>query len=297
MSLAVVADQELRERLRCIRVIAAQTSVSALGAADWAELEQTLEDTTEVGFIVYSSSLPGAPEDAIARLLERTLRLLVVTEDGEELELPQGVKSSPRPVAEETLVLLARGSSRPSAAVRASFNPVDFLQMICMSGGSQVVVVSQEGADTGIIEIRGGEVWTAFDGLGVGEEAFARLLRPEMRARISPTNGSTKDRTIWKGLNELMLESLRRIDEGEVELPPPLSATQVEVATSSPEQIAQHVTELTTEARRLLMARNYDDAARALVKLSELDPASQIVKANLEQLRRLGFPKSSSNEK
>lgn len=211
--------------------------------------------------------------------------------------MPPGVKAAARPVPEETLVLLARGSSRPSAAVRASFNPIDFIQMICMSGASQVVVVSQDGADTGVIELRGGDVWTAFDGLGVGEEAFARLIRPEMRARIGPTNGSTKDRTIFKGLNELMLESLRRIDEGEVELPPPLSATQVEVATSSPEQIAQHVTELTTEARRLLMERNYDEAARALVKLSELDPASHLVRANLEQLRRLGFPKSGSNEK
>jgi hypothetical protein len=290
MSLAVIAEPDLRERLRCIRIIAQQSSVSAIGAANWGELEQTFGESG-IGFIVYAHTLPGSPEDAVEQLLERTPRLVLAVDEGEAVEAPSSVTRAVRPIPEETLVLLARGSSRPSAPVRANFNPVDFIQMICMSGASQVVVVSQEGADTGIIEVRSGEVWTAFDSLGIGEEAFARLIRPEMRARIGPMNGSTKDRTIFKGLNELMLESLRRIDEGEISRPPPLSAAQVEVATSTPEQIAQRVAELSGEARRLLMQRNYDEAARALINLSELDPASHLVRANLEQLRRLGYPK------
>jgi hypothetical protein len=290
MSLAVIAEPELRERLRCLRIIAGQTSVSALGVASWDELEDAF-DENELDLVVYTNPLPGAPDDAVERVLFHAKRLLVAADEDVELELPAGVTRVARPVPEETLVLMARGSSRPSAPARASFNPVDFIQMICMSGASQVVVVSQEGADTGVIEVRGGEVWTAFDGLGIGEEAFARLIRPEMRARIGPNNGSTKDRTIFKGLHELTLESLRRIDEGEVSRPPPLTATQVEIATSSPEQIAERVLELTAEARRHLMQRSYDDAARALICLSELDPASHLVRANLEQLRRLGYPK------
>jgi hypothetical protein len=290
MSLAVIAEPELRERLRCLRIIAGQTSMSALGVASWEELA-TAFDENELSLVVYTSPLPGAPADAVERLLSHTKRLLIAADEDAELDVPPGVTRVPWPVPEETLVLLARGSSRPSSPARASFNPVDFIQMICMSGASQVVVVSQDGADTGIIEVRGGEVWTAFDGLGIGEEAFARLIRPEMRARIGPSNGSTKDRTIFKGLHELMLESLRRIDEGQVSRPPPLTATQVEIATSSPEQIAERVLELTAEARRHLMQRSYDDAARALICLSELDPASHLVRANLEQLRRLGYPK------
>ncbi|HET9953554.1 MAG TPA: hypothetical protein VFQ61_03570, partial [Polyangiaceae bacterium] len=145
--------------------------------------------------------------------------------------------------------------------------------------------------DVGIIEVRHGEIWTAFDGLGVGEEAFARLIRPEMRARISASNGSTKERTIFRGLHELVLESLRRIDEGQVLPPPKLSATQLEAALASPDELAARVRELNVAARRLLMERNYDEAARALVRLSELDPSSHLVRANLEQLRRLGYPK------
>jgi hypothetical protein len=290
MSLALVADPDLRERLRCIRVIASQTGVSALGAATWDELDQTIEEVG-VGLIVYAPSLPAAPADAIERLLTRTTRLVVALDEGEEVTAAEGVTHATRPIPDETLVLLARASGTPSTPARASFNPVDFIQMICMSGSSQVIVLSQDGADTGVIELRGGEVWTAFDGLGVGEDAFARLIRPEMLARISPTNGSMKERTIFKGLHELVLESLRRIDEGRVTLSPRLTPSQFEAATSSPGQRASRVRELTAEARKLLMERDYDAAARALICLSDLDPSSHLVRANLEQLRRLGYPK------
>ena len=112
-----------------------------------------------------------------------------------------------------------------------------------------------------------------------------------MRARVSAATGSRKERTISKGLHELVLESLRRIDEGQVASPPPLSQAQIEATLSTPEQLAGRVRQLNDEARRLLMTRSYDEAARVLVMLSELDPGSTIVRANLEQLRRLGFPR------
>lgn len=290
MSLSVVADPELRERLRCLRVIAAQTNVSAIGAATWEEVEQAW-DGAKLGFVVFAPSLPGAPEDAIEQLAARAGRLVVALDEGADVHVPAGVTSMARPIPEEMLVLLARGVRPSSIHARANFNPVDFIQMLAMSGATQVVVISQGDDDMGIIEVRGGDVWTAFDGMGAGDAAFARLIRPEMRARIGPHAESAKERTIWKGLHELMLDSLRRIDEGEVSLPPPLSPRQLEVATATPEVLARRILELTAEARRLLMQRSYDDAVRALAELSELDPNSQLVRANLEHLRRLGYPK------
>ena len=295
MSLAVVADPDLRERMRCIRIIANQTPVSALGAASWHELEQLLEETRGVGLLFYAHSLIGGPENAIEQLLPRTKRLvLTFDEKDEQDELPPpaaGISHAPRPVAEETLVVMARAIGAASVVPQVSFVPVDFLQMICMSGGSHVLVLSREGKDVGIIEVRAGEVWTAFDGLGVGEDAFARLVRAEMRARVSHASGSMKERAIWKGLHELILDSLRRIDEGQVPAPSPLSPSQLEASLSSPEQLADRVRQLNSDARRLLMSRDYDEAARVLVYLSELDPSSHLVRANLEQLRRLGYPK------
>jgi len=291
MSLAVVADPALRERMRCIRVIADQTPVSALGAATWLELDQVLVDAPGVGVIFYSHPLPGAPDDAIESLLSRTKRLVVALDEGAELETPAGITRTSRPIPEETLVVMARTLGVPSTAPHVSFVPVDFLQMICMSGGSHVLVLGQPSGDVGVIEVRDGQVWTAFDGLGVGEDAFARLIRPEMRARVSHAPGSRKERSIFKGLHELVLDSLRRIDEGLVGEPPPLSAILLEATLSSPEQLADRIQQLNAEARRLMMARNYDAAVPVLVSLSELDPASHLVRANLEQLRKLGYPK------
>ena len=291
MNLAVVADPELRERMRCIRIIADQTPISALGAASWHELDQVLLDAPGVGLIFYTHRLDGAPDDAIERLLSRTQRLVLAIDDDEEVPAAAGLTRTTRPIAEETLVVMARALGAPSTVPHMSFVPVDFLQMICMSGGSHVLVLSQETGDAGVIEVRGGQVWTAFDALGVGEDAFARLIRPEMRARVSHATGSGKERTIWKGLHELVLDSLRRIDEGQVVLPPPLSPSQLEATLSSPEQLSERIAQLTSDARRLLMGRSYDEAARVLVCLSELDPSSHLVRANLEQLRRLGFPK------
>jgi hypothetical protein len=291
MSLVVVADPDLRERMRCIRIVADQTPMSALGAATWPELTQVLDDVPHVGLLVYTSSLGGAPEDAIPQLRVRIERLVLAVPEDEALSGADGLSRIHRPIAEEALVMMARALNVPVAPPHMSFVPVDFLQMISMSGGSHVLVLSQAGRDVGVIEVRAGDVWTAFDGLGVGEDAFARLVQPEMRARVSPATGSKKERTIFKGLHELVLESLRRIDEGQVAMPPALSPAKLEATLSSPEQLAQRTRQLNEEARRLLLARSYDEAARVLVWLSELDPTSHLVRANLEQLRRLGFPK------
>lgn len=291
MSLVVVADADLRERMRCIRIVADQTPASALGAATWHELEQVLDDVPNVGLVLYTHSLAGAPEDAIERLLARTKRLVLAVNDDERLPQTDGLARTPRPIAEETLVMMARALSVPATPPHVSFVPVDFLQMICMSGGSHVLVLSHDSCDVGVIEVRDGEVWTAFDALGIGEDAFARLVRPEMRARVSPATGSSKARSIFRGLHELVLESLRRIDEGKVAMPPPLSPLQLEATLASPEQLAARTRQLNDEARRLLVARNYEEATRVLVSLSELDPTSHLVRANLEQLRRLGFSK------
>lgn len=275
--------------MRCIRIVADQTPASALGAASWPELTQVLDDVPDVGLVLYARSLAGAPADALTQLLSRTKRVVLALDAGEEPPPDNGVSRTGRPVAEEALVMMARSLIVPSSPPHASFVPVDFLQMICMSGGSHILVLNLNGHDVGVIEVQGGEVWTAFDAMGVGEDAFARLIRPEMRARVSPATGSRKERTIFKGLSGLVLESLRRIDEGQVALPQSLSPAQIEAALSTPEQLASRVKQLNDEARRLLMTRSYDEAARVLSVLSELDPASHLVRANLEQLRRLGF--------
>lgn len=291
MSLAVVAEPDAQERARYMRILVRQTPFSAFGAASWEELEHCLEDESQVELVVFNTRLPGSPDDAVERLLAKTQRLVVTPRDEEELPANPRISRTTHPINEETLVLLARSTGRLSTEIRMNFMPVDLIQMICMSGDSQVLIVSHDSADTGVIEVRNGEVWTAYDGMGVGEEAFARLIRPEMRARISPSRGTTKERSIFGGLHELVLESSRRIDEGHVLSPPKLTMAQLEAAVHVHEANAARVRELSLLARRLLMERNYNDAVKTLSDIAELDPTSQLVRANLEQLKKLGYPK------
>jgi hypothetical protein len=291
MQLAIVADSDLKERARCVRSLAREASVSAIGVENWEELDQALADVSLVSLFIYAPPFPGAPDDIVARLLSRAARVVITSAEG----APHGLSAddSPmratRPLSDETLTLLARGAGPHSSRHSFSFATVDFLQMLCMAGGSHLLVISHDDIDVGIIEVRDGRVWTAFDGLGVGEDAFARLVRPEMRARVSPMLGAPKERTILLEFNVLVLDSLRRIDEGSVPLPPPLYARESEATLALPEQLAIRIKELHADARRLLMARHYDDAARVFANLSELEPTSSIVRANLEQLRKLGY--------
>jgi len=183
MGLVVVAEPNLRERMRCIRIVADQTPASALGAASWPELAQVLGEVPDVGLVLFARSLLGAPEDALEQLLSFTKRVVLALDEGEQPPTESSVTHTARPVAEEALVMLARSLVLPSSPPHANFVPVDFLQMICMSGGSQILVLSHDRKDVGVIEVQNGDVWTAFDALGVGEDAFARLISVEMRAR------------------------------------------------------------------------------------------------------------------
>lgn len=289
MTIAVVAEPDARERARYMRILVRQTPFSAFGAGSWLELEEVLSE--EVELVIYNTALPEAPVDALDRVLAKSQRLVVAALAEEQVTAGPRVTRTARPIDEEALILLARSTGRLSTELRMNFMPVDLIQMICMSGDSQVLIVGHDGSDAGVIEVRNGEVWTAFDALGVGEEAFARLIRPEMRARISPSRGTTKERSIFRGLHELVLESSRRIDEGHVPSPPKLTMAQLEAAALVHEATSVRIRELNLLARRLLMERNYNDAVKALGELSDLDPASQLVRANLDQLRKLGYPK------
>jgi hypothetical protein len=292
MRLVVVADVDMRERMRCARSIASRSAVSAIGVSNWQELELAIEGVDHASLMVlYAHPLPGAPDDAVPLLRNRAHRLVVASDNG----LPSGqrdlgLEHTGWPIAEEKLALLAHATGREGEAHGLCFAPIDMLQMLCPSGVAYTLIVEHEGADTGVIEVQDGHVWSAFDGLGVGEDAFARLVGPGSRARVRPASAGPKERTIFKELAELLLDSLRRLDEGGVTpAPPPLSARRIEAAMLPPAELAARVKHLSAEAKRLLLERNYRHAVEVLQRLADLDPASPLVRANLEQLRRLGY--------
>jgi hypothetical protein len=232
MSLAIVADPDIRERMRCVRILATQTPFSAVGVATWEELLDVLTFTPKLDLVVYAKHLPGLPERCASIMANRRNRVLMASVELTSLTNTSDAIQVPHPIAEETLIIVARSCAR-STNENMHFLPIDLIQLISMSASSQVLVVSHPQGDAGIIEMRDGEVWTAFDALSVGEDAFARLIRPEMKARMTPTRGSGKSRTIFLGLHELLVNSLRRIEAGQVSsapllaTPPPLESPNV----------------------------------------------------------------------
>ena len=127
----------------------------------------------------------------------------------------------------------------------------------------------------GTIELREGEVWSAKDEAGEGEDAFRRLLRPEMRARVRAPK-ETPAKNVHRPLMTLLLDALRANDESAREEPSEPPSAEVDLRA------------LRTEASQLLLARQYTEAAQRFEALAKLDP-SPVVKANLEQLRKLGY--------
>jgi hypothetical protein len=298
MSIAIVAEADSAERARCVSILARQTPLGALGASNWSELQEVLVTDCDIGLVVYDFSLPGAPPDALDALASRTSRLAVVADDRTP-SIPAGATRLRQPVPAEALVLLARSAFNVATNSQTTFQPVGLVQMLCMSGESHVLVISNDDADVGVLEIRDGALWTAYDSLGAGKEAFARLMHPRMRARSSPGQGFATERTIFSSHEELIFDSLRLIDEGKVTVPPPLSAPipapvadiahAVEAVEEPPKRVTD-VSELVVRARRLLTERNYNEATKTLARIAERDPGSPLVRANLEQLHSLGYP-------
>jgi|GEM_PF-1217078 len=289
MSVVVVADSDLRERMRCLGLVAANASGSAVGAANWSELVELLRES-EVKLVLYADSFEDAPEDALVQVRSGTTRLVVAANG--QTEVPEGVDvvRTSWPMDREELVGEVRSvNGPPSSGARTKYAPVDFLQMLCTSGDSSVLVLSRDDDDVGVVEVRDGQLWTAFDRLGVGDEAFSRLIHPSHRVRVSPVLATNLSQSIERSFQELVLESLSRLDEGKVSSSPSVPTAQLEAAMTNGVELWAEVKRLNDEARSLLMFRNYEEAAKVLNDLSDLDPESPLVRANLEQLRRLGF--------
>lgn len=289
MSLVVVADSDLRERMRCIGLVAAHASASAVGAANWSELSELLGEN-DVKLVLFADTFRDAPTDALEQIRSCGARLVVPESSSLKVAGDERVVRTGWPMDLDHLISEVRSvNGPPSSGARTRYAPVDFLQMLCSSGESQVLVLSRDDDDVGVIEVRSGQLWTAFDRLGPGEEAFARLIHPSHRVRVSPVVATTKEQSIHRSFQELVFEAFSLIDEGKVSVSPPVPTAQLEAAMTSKEELFSEVKRLNDEARSLLMLRNYEGAAKVLLELSQLDPDSHLVRANLEQLRRLGF--------
>jgi CheY-like chemotaxis protein len=193
------------------------------------------------------------------------------------------------------------------------FTLEEYIQLSCIGAHSILIRVESEHRLLGRIVIRAGEVWSAEDAQGVGEDALRRLLMRESARVVCETlRAEAGERNIgaqpWFGL---LLEAARKRDErGRDEMsrmideeiarsaflsaappslppsppipaPPPSPAADLSQDASFDELLSQGV--------EAALVRDYPSALRAFRAADAVRPNDPIVTANIRRLEKLGI--------
>lgn len=189
------------------------------------------------------------------------------------------------------------------------FNVADYIQLAAMGRRSVLLEVRSEGRLLGSILIRGGEVWSAYDGKGDGLDAFRRLAfaRDVVVNCRTPTEPSGS-RSIHGSAEGVLLEAAQARDEGRlpITIPPPngplAPADEVELDwDTAPAESSQHAQELEDRIFRehydrgvdALLSKDYRAAVEAFQLAADLRPEDRSVTAKLHRLRELGHTGAS----
>jgi CheY-like chemotaxis protein len=208
------------------------------------------------------------------------------------------------------------------AEAEAPFSATDYIQLACMGNRSVEIDLVRGPAVVGTITVRGGELWSARDRDGKGNDALRRLLHdPELRPRCAGVRTSAPVRDIegpWQGA---LLEAARVHDETTRRSAPgaprarpsrsgalPESADDVAagwedlIEASAGEPSAPSATARPREAALgvqfdlciergidALLRKDYPSAHAAFTSAAAITPDDPRVRANLVRLAQLGF--------
>ena len=224
-----------------------------------------------------------------------------------------------KPIAPEELRREVRAALRTTRAA-SPFAFAEYLQMACLGRHSVMLDVRCEHG-IGYVAIKDGQVWSARFGEVQGFAAFYALVHggpSTIEAVPWPEPG--EPRQFQRGYEELLLESLRRYDEGKnglelaqgggrtehtQELVVPTSSTSgqwisITPSASRPSPPLQSapcdcsatslsVEELVAEGVRAVVGKDYGRAVSLLEDALALEPTNRRVRHQLERLYELGF--------
>lgn len=215
-----------------------------------------------------------------------------------------GVRVLEKPVTIEQLRALVREDlGRQSTDASSPFGVADYLQLAAMGGHSALIEVAHR---QGRIIVVRGELWSASDSLGVGDEAFRRLCLVRDGVRCTTWRDAPGDRNVEGRWESMLLDEARALDERRRDglasdindlssssaalssLPPPSEGVDPPALISS-ENIQRRFESLMEEGLSALLTKRYADAWRAFFEASSIDPTDRTVRANLARLRELGF--------
>lgn len=192
------------------------------------------------------------------------------------------------------------------------FTVADYIQLAELGRRSVVINVTEADGREGEIIVIKGQAWWARDSRGDGEAAFRRLVlagglgEDSPLAQCRPLANEAAPRNIHQPMQELLLDSVRELDERTRDLGPFSSISEDLVVTGSdgPEPAVSDVEfeieealESSTESFEdlydrgieALLDKRYPEARRAFEAAARLQPTNASVQANLERLSALGY--------
>jgi len=331
MNRVLIIEDEPMLRETLVRGLGKLPGVETVGAASL-ESALMLVDEQTPDLVISDLDLPGRPGvEIIGELGRRGAQVPIlfvsayVRAFAAQIPRNLGVEVLEKPVPLETLrekirSRLSKGETKTSGA---PFGVAEYLQIACL-GRHSVRIEAEDDPDNsyGSLIVHHGELWSAIDAGGAGEDAFRRIVaRAPRLLRVTGLDGAPGERDVEAPWEPLLLDAFREMDEQnrhggssspsdgpvgdaastEAQREAPNEAQSAEgagttlegqlepeeapVATSGENELAK----LLDEGLDALLSRHYPAALIAFQRARELAPDDRRVEANLARLKELGY--------
>ncbi|MFO0547678.1 MAG: response regulator [Polyangiaceae bacterium] len=304
MASVLIIEDEALLRASMARLLARQTNVEVFDAGTLREGILLLE-AYPPDLILADLDLPDGSGVAVLTELERlglAVPVVFITDRLSEFRarLPEraGVQVLEKPVSRDLLrrTVLDHLRAKPE---REPFGVLDYLQLAGIGRRSVAIEVAHPQGE-GRILVQTGEVWSAFDQRGGGQDAFRRLLRTDaIVSRCLTPEGPPGPRTIFGTLESLLMQAF-----GSSPTPAPGPLTDRPSALRPPNKqsvapapLPATFPELLDLALESLLTKRFAEAYRYFDAAGRLQPDAPIVIANLRRLREMGFATKSPTQK
>lgn len=191
-----------------------------------------------------------------------------------------------KPISLERLRELGRAMlAQRDSELPPPFGPADYLQLACLGRHSVVITHREKESDPtsdARLVVWRGELWSARDEHGTGEEAFRRIVTRSGAFRCHTMERDPGPREIEGGWEMLLLDTLRRADEAALDAS--LETAPLPRRDATPRTYEQ----VLDEGVGALLVRDFPTASRAFTEALRLRPGDPLAAANLDRLRTLG---------
>lgn len=208
-----------------------------------------------------------------------------------------------KPVSLERLRQLVAERLRGDEVTSSPFSATDYVQLAGMGRRSVAIQVRGRVAGRGRIVIREGDIWSAEDERGTGEDAFRRLVfLKDALVTCEPLDPKSQvARTIEGSCMSVMLEAARHLDEEDyaAEIEPEDCVDETWEAPPAPAppplpqlgNLSRSFDDVFDEGVDALLRKRFDIAYRFFAEADRLRPGDSRVTANLQRLRQMGWAK------